>query len=143
VIVKSVVLPCPPARAFVLFTAHASEWWPPERRHTGDPESAIVISESGRFFERDAGGREVELGVVREWEAPRRLVLDWYPGTDAEHPTRVEVTFEAVGEDTRVQVRHGPGAAGDEMFRGRAARYEASWDLVMSALHAAAGPVRR
>ena len=64
-ITKSILLPCPPERAFALFTGRISDWWPPERRHTGDPKSVITLSEDGKFVERDAAGRQVALGAVR------------------------------------------------------------------------------
>jgi len=99
-ITKSVLLTCQPERAFELFTRRISEWWPPQRRHTADPASVIVMSEAGRFYERDSDGNEVELGAVLAWEAPKRLVLDWYPGTDRAHPTRVEVSFSPAGAAT-------------------------------------------
>jgi uncharacterized protein YndB with AHSA1/START domain len=133
-ILKTVLLDCPPVRAFVLFTEHASEWWPTSRRHTGDASSEIRLLESGRFWERAADGREVELGRVREWKAPHRLVLDFYPGTDAEHPTEVVVTFALEGEATRVTVEHRPTPASDDLWTQRATRFEQSWNVVLAAL---------
>jgi uncharacterized protein YndB with AHSA1/START domain len=135
---KTVVLRCDRARAFALFTEETGAWWPPERRHTGDPASRIAMLASGRFYEEGAGGRVVELGRVRVWEPPARLVLDWYPGTDAEHPTEVEVRFEPEGDATRVVVIHRPTAASADLFGTRAPRYDASWDLVLAALARAA-----
>lgn len=140
---RTVVLPCPLGRAFALFTQEASTWWPPERRHTGDPASAIVLLASGRFYERATDGREVELGRVRAWEEPSRLLLDFYPGTDAEHPTEVEVTFTPASADagqTRVTVVHRATPASEALFGARVARYVASWELLLPALaRAAAG----
>ena len=133
-IVRSVVLACSAARAFTLFTEQAGLWWPAERRHTKDAASAIRIEASGRFFERASDGTEVELGVVRLFAPADRLVLDWYPGTGRDNPTRVDVTFEAVGDATRVTVTHGPGAAGADVFGRNAADYGRSWDLVLAAL---------
>lgn len=141
---KSVVLECPPARSFELFTREISAWWPPERRHTNDAQSELFLLESGRFYERARDGREVELGRVVAWEAPTRLVLEWYPGTDAEHPTEVEVKFIAlVGDTTRtlVEIEHRPTDASRELFESRAPRYEASWELVFAALSRAARAV--
>ena len=131
---KTVRLSCGPARAFTLFTAHATEGWPPSRRHTKDPTSEIRMLESGRFYERAADGTEVELGRVRAWEPPTRVLLDFYPGTDAEHPTEVEITFTPQDEHTVVVVRHGPTASSGELFGQRVARFDASWDAVLSAL---------
>jgi uncharacterized protein YndB with AHSA1/START domain len=135
-IVKSTLLPCGQAAAFALFTEEIAVWWPPERRHTSDPRSTIVL-DPHRFFERASDGREVELGRVLEWAVPERLVLDWYPGTGPDHPTRVTIRFVPEGEATRVLVEHGPTPASDPLFESRAPRYDASWDLVLGALRAA------
>jgi uncharacterized protein YndB with AHSA1/START domain len=131
---KSILLRCDPPRAFRLFTARISEWWPTERRHTGDPESTIVLSETGPFFERSRAGDQVDLGKVLAWEPPARLLLDWYPGTDAEHPTRVEVAFASEGRWTRIDVLHLATPASEDLFPLRAPRYEASWTIVLDAL---------
>jgi uncharacterized protein YndB with AHSA1/START domain len=133
-ITKTAVLPCSIERAFELFTEHASEWWPPERRHTRDPASEIRMLASGRFWERDTHGREVELGRVRTWQPPSRLVLDWYPGTDVDHPTQVVVSFAAEGASTRITIEHRPLPASDDLWGDRVSRYVASWDLVLAAL---------
>ena len=133
-IVKSVVLRCSPEHAFVLFTEHAGQWWPADRRHTDDADSAIHIEASGRFFERARDGSEVELGVVRAFEPASRLMLDWYPGTGRAHPTQVEIRFDAIDTGTRVTVRHGPGHGGVDGFARNAPGYDRSWDLVLAAL---------
>lgn len=98
---KTLLLACDPDRAFELLTRQAGAWWPPDRRHTQDPRSQIFIEPGGRFFERATDGREVELGVVRVFSPPERLVLDWYPGSGAEQPTHVEIALRAEGDGTR------------------------------------------
>lgn len=141
---KSVVLECDMERSFQLFTQEISAWWPPERRHTQDAESELFLLPSGRFYERARDGREVELGRVVAWQAPTRLVLEWYPGTDREHPTEVEVKFSALGGDTTrtlVEIVHRPTDASRELFGSRAPRYDASWQLVLGALSRAAQAV--
>lgn len=132
-IVKSVLLDCSRERAFALFTEQAGEWWPVDRRHTRDASSVIRIEASGRFFERARDGTEAALGHVRSFEAPRRLVLDWFPGTGPDAPTRVEVDFESIGDRTRVTITHDVGDAGAERFDRNAATYARSWDLVLAA----------
>ncbi|MGE3674832.1 MAG: SRPBCC domain-containing protein [Polyangiaceae bacterium] len=120
-------------RAFRLFTARIDEWWPPERRHLKHPASVIALSPD-RFWESAPNGDAVELGQVQAWEPPKRIVLDWFPGTDPEHPTRVEVDFVSEGEGTSVQIKHRAGPASVDLFPLRAPRYAASWDLVLQAL---------
>ena len=134
IMIKQVVLACAPDRAFTLFTEHAGQWWPAQRRHTQDAASSIRMEAGGRFYERASDGSEVELGVVREFEPPRRLLLDWYPGTSRANPTQVEVTFEGIGNATRVTVQHSAGAAGPDAFARNAPAYARSWEMVLAAL---------
>lgn len=89
---------------------------------------------SGRFWERARDGREVELGRVTTWEPPHRLMLDFFVGSDPDHPTRVEVTFLAEGDGTRVTVLHGPGPDSADLYGQRAPRFERSWEAVLAAL---------
>ena len=136
---KKVVLACDRARAFELFTREISAWWPPDRRHTGDAQSALFLSPH-RFFERARDGREVDLGKVRVWEPPRRIVLDFYVGTDAQHPTDVEIDFSDAAGGTLVRVLHRPTEASAELWGLRVARFESSWSLVLAALAEASAP---
>jgi len=136
---KSAFLTCSPARAFELFTERASEWWPEAVRHTPDPRSEIRMVASGRFWERARDGHEVELGRVLTWEPPRRVVLDFYPGTDALHPTEVTILFGAEADGTRIVVEHRPKLESAELWATAAHRFERSWGLVLPALQGAAG----
>jgi uncharacterized protein YndB with AHSA1/START domain len=138
VIEKSAFLRCSPDRAFVLFTEQASAWWPPALRHTADPSSEITMRPSGWFWEQGANGEAVELGRVTVWEPPRRLVLDFYPGTDSQHPTEVVVTFAAEADGTLVVVVHRPTSRSIPLWDAGAPGYERAWDIVLEALAAAA-----
>jgi len=132
VIEKSRYLPCAPQRAFDLLTEEAGACWPPDRRHTKDPLSTIRMEPTGRFFERGTDGTEVELGVVRVYSPPHRLVLDWYPGTGPEMPTQVEIVLSPAGEGTRVVLTHGPGPLSLGVYPKRASAYDRSWELVFA-----------
>jgi uncharacterized protein YndB with AHSA1/START domain len=136
--VKSVVLPLAPLAAFELFTQKIGTWWPPDRRHTQDPASEIFLLQSGRFYERARDGHEVELGCVRSWELPSRILLDFFIATGPEKPTEVEITFAAQEGGTRVTVTHRPKPASEGLWTERAPRYERSWDVVLAALSQAA-----
>jgi uncharacterized protein YndB with AHSA1/START domain len=104
-------VPASPERAFEAFTAEIGQWWRPNGLFQFTPRSPGVLSfepgPEGRLVETLASGKVFEIGKVRAWEPPRRLVFGWRqasfaPGQD----TEVEVTFEAVGEETRVTVQH-------------------------------------
>jgi hypothetical protein len=139
VIQKSAYLVCAPAQAFALFTERASDWWPAALRHTADPRSEIRMLSDGRFWERATDGREVELGRVIVWEPARRLILDFYPGTDEQHPTEVVVRFAAENGGTRIVVEHSPKPESADLWATGAPRFERSWELVLTALQDAAG----
>jgi uncharacterized protein YndB with AHSA1/START domain len=134
----SVLLPLTPAQTFELFTGQISAWWPPDRRHLNDVNSQLFLLASGRFFERASNGVELDLGRVRLWDPPRRIVLDFYVGTDAAHPTEVDIRFEAEGDGTRVRVKHRPREDSTGLWDKRVAIFARSWDAVLSALRAAA-----
>ena len=135
---KSAFLTCSPTRAFELFTERASDWWPEAVRHTPDPRSEIRMLASGRFWERARDGHEVELGRVLVWEPAERLVLDFYPGTDALHPTEVVVKFAQEAEGTRVVVEHRPKAESAALWAAGAPRFERNWGIALPALQEAA-----
>jgi hypothetical protein len=131
---KSAYLACPPAKAFALFTERASDWWPADVRHTSDPQSEIRMLADGRFWERATDGHEIELGRVLLWEPPRRLILDFYPGTDELHPTEVVVRFTAENGGTRIIVEHRPKPESAELWATGAPKFERNWTLVLGAL---------
>ena len=100
-----------PERAFDVFTREVGLWWRPNGMFQFTPRSPGVLSfepgAEGRFIETLPSGKVFEIGKVRAWEPPHRLVFGWRqaafaPGQD----TEVEVRFEAVGEETRVTVEH-------------------------------------
>ena len=70
---------------------------------------------------------------------PERIALDFYPGTDADHPTDVTITFVPEGDGTRVHVVHRPTPASAELWLQRAPAFVRSWDVVLPALATYAG----
>ncbi|HEY3947753.1 SRPBCC domain-containing protein [Phenylobacterium sp.] len=99
-----------PERAFQAFTAEIGAWWRPSAMFQTTPRPGVLSFEGGqggRLIETRAGGKVFEIGRIDVWDPPRRLVFAW---RQANFPpdlhTEVEVTFEAVGEETRVGVEH-------------------------------------
>lgn len=133
-IVNSVLLDMDMPRAFALVTDRIDEWWPTERRHTGDRNSSIFLLASGRFYERASDGRELELGKVTLWNEPTVIVLDFYITTGPDHATEVEIRFEAEGAATRVTVIHRPKPESAHLWDERSPRYAASWVIVLASL---------
>jgi uncharacterized protein YndB with AHSA1/START domain len=100
-----------PERAFDVFTREIGAWWRPDPLFAitprGDGVLAFEGEESGRLVSRLPDGTIFEIGRVTEWRRGVRLAFDWRHATFApDQTTRVEVTFAAIGTETRVTVRH-------------------------------------
>jgi uncharacterized protein YndB with AHSA1/START domain len=99
-----------PERAFAAFVDEIGAWWRPSPMFQTTPRPGRLSfepGEGGRLIETREGGKVFEIGQIRVWEPPRRLVFSW---RQANFPldlhTEVEVGFEAVGDETRVSVEH-------------------------------------
>jgi uncharacterized protein YndB with AHSA1/START domain len=100
-----------PDRAFDVFTREIGAWWRPNALFAFTPRDpgqlAFEPGAGGRLIETLASGKVFEIGKIRAWEPPKRLVFGWRQATFApDQDTEVEVRFEPVGEETRVTVEH-------------------------------------
>lgn len=132
---KSLALGLPPGQAFELFTAGLGRWWP-LRTHSVFQERAATCGLEPRvggalFEQRDDGERSL-WGTVLVWEPPRRFVVSWHPGREAETAQELEVRFLPEGAGTRVELEHRGwqrlGAAAAESRAG----YDQGWDGVLA-----------
>ncbi len=104
-------VPASPERAFEAFTAEIGQWWRSNTLFRFTPRSpgtlAFEPGPDGRLTEILPNGKVFEIGRIRAWEPPGRLVFGWRQATFApDQDTEVEVLFEAVGGETRVTVTH-------------------------------------
>jgi uncharacterized protein YndB with AHSA1/START domain len=100
-----------PERAFEAFVGEIGAWWRANPLFAFTPRDPGVIAfepgEGGRLVERLQNGKVFEIGQIRAWEPPSRLVFGWRQAAFAlGQDTEVEVRFEPVGEETRVTVEH-------------------------------------
>jgi uncharacterized protein YndB with AHSA1/START domain len=112
-VVRTVRVPIPPERAFELFTAQMTEFWPSEHSIGSSAIAEVVVEPyaGGRWFERGVDGSECDWGRVARWNPPGELVLLWQLGADwtfdPTSRTEVEVDFTADGAGgTLVELRH-------------------------------------
>ncbi|HEY4280161.1 MAG TPA: SRPBCC domain-containing protein [Conexibacter sp.] len=108
-----VVVAATPEAAFRLFTDEIGLWWRTGTMYWNDAERALVLR-----LEPGVGGRLLEVydldtgegfesGRVTAWEPGRRLALTWTQlGWADGLSTDLNVTFEPVGDGTRVRVEH-------------------------------------
>jgi uncharacterized protein YndB with AHSA1/START domain len=113
---KTLTVKASPARAFEVFTAAQSRWWPPSHTILKSPFKAAVIEPraGGRWYHLGEDGSTCDTGFVRVWEPPSRLVLVWQLDAqwryDKDLDTEVEVNFvpegPSEGNVTRVTLEH-------------------------------------
>jgi len=101
----------PRERVFAAFTREIHLWWRPNplfgfTRRTGG-RLAIEPELGGRFAETYPDGTSFEIGRVTAWEPPALIAFTWRQASfAADQATEVEVRFESVGSETRVNVEH-------------------------------------
>ena len=112
---RSVTVDASPERAFEVFTAGFSTWWPIESHHIGEQTAVEVAIEprvGGRWYERAADGTECVWGFVTEWDPPSRVVLTWHLtpeyefDPDPDRASEVEVRFTPQDGGTLVELEH-------------------------------------
>jgi uncharacterized protein YndB with AHSA1/START domain len=114
-----------PERAFAAFFGEIDLWWRPNGLFQFTPHSPGTLSfeagEGGRLIETLANGKVFEIGRIRAWEPPHRLVFGWRQASFApDQDTEVEVRFEPLGDQTRVTVEH---TGWDSVPQAHAARH--------------------
>jgi DNA-binding transcriptional ArsR family regulator len=145
-VVKTIVVPLSPERAFDLFFEGMGSWWP-LRTHSvfedGAANVAVDPREGGHIVERAKDGREADWGEFTVWDRPRRAAFTWHPGYEDASATEVEVRFSPEGGLTRVDLEHrGWAALGDRAETTRAG-YETGWNSVFAVSFGSAAHARR
>lgn len=110
---REVVVEVGQERAFELFTAEMTSWWPAAHHIGSAPIERVIVEPraGGRWYTRHQDGTETYTGFVTAWEPPGRLVITWQIGADWKYHTdlvtTVEVRFQPDGPDrTRVLLEH-------------------------------------
>jgi hypothetical protein len=110
---REVVVPATPARAFEVFTARMTDWWPAAHHIGSAPIEQIIIEphEGGRWYTRHEDGTETSTGFVTVWDPPHRLEVTWQISAEWRYEaaliTHVEVRFSELEDGrTRVALEH-------------------------------------
>jgi len=121
----------PPAKAFRMWTAHTGLWWPKDHTITGDPASVIFEPYvGGRIIESADDGAQHVWGRVTTWDEPRRLEFSWHLFFDETVATRVSLTFEDLGDATRVRLENSGFAALADAGAVRRERTGSAWSYI-------------
>jgi hypothetical protein len=100
---------CPRGRAFEIWTARISQWWPIDHTVTAEPDVCVVLEprDGGRIYERTKTGTEHDWGEITVWEPPERFGYLWHLRRDRADATEVEIRFVVAAPDrTRVEIEH-------------------------------------
>ena len=100
-----------PERTFHAFTKEVGQWWRPNGlfRFTSRGAGTLAFEPwlGGRLTETQRAGDVFEIGRIKVWRPPDRLVFTWRQASfTPDQETEVHVGFEAAGEGTRVTVEH-------------------------------------
>ena len=110
---KQVVVNASQARAFDVFTARVTAWWPATHSILKSPLKECIVEPrvGGRWSSVGEDGSACDTGYVIAWQPPELLVLAWQINPawqfDPALVTEVEVRFVAMSaETTRVELEH-------------------------------------
>jgi catechol 2,3-dioxygenase-like lactoylglutathione lyase family enzyme len=109
---------CSPEHAFGVFTAEIGTWWPDGYSPPGKQDVLIEPGIGGACTMLLADGSAYRWGTVTAWQ-PGHFGMDFTLAQDPDHPSRIDVRFDADGAGTRVRFSHGGWTAGNVAGRAR------------------------
>ena len=116
---------CSPEHAFAVFTGEIGKWWHPAYAPPGLTDVTIEPRVGGACTMRVADGSAYSWGTVTTWEPERgRFGMDFTLAQDADHPSRIDVVFDAAGTGTRMSFSHGGWTAGNVAGRARFSEWQ-------------------
>ena len=150
VVRKSIRVQSSIERAFSVFVEQMETWWPPDHHIGGKPFQSIIVEPrvGGRWYERDAEGRDCEWGTVRAWDPPRLVTFSWHLGpnwkfsADLAKASDVAIRFTSEGPSaTLIELEHsGIERHGDGYEQMRVALDGPNaWSLTLTEFAKAAG----
>lgn len=122
-IVNEVDVPLRPGAAFDLFTSFS--WW----QDYGLADGGHVSIDAGEVVFHNPDG-DMSIGRVLVWEPGARYAQTFTLAQDADHPTTLTATFQAVPDGTLVRVEHGGWNASNASRRA----HFSDWPLILSHL---------
>ena len=102
-------VPATPEETFDAFTDDIGLWWRPGALFQLTPRGDGTLAFDGhtRLITTLPNGKVFEIGSVTTWERGARLAFTWRQASfRPDQITSVEVTFQPIGEETRVTVTH-------------------------------------
>lgn len=126
VVRKSVRVQAPVERAFTVFVEQMETWWPATHHIGKTPFEAIFVEPrvGGRWYERNAEGRQCDWGTVMAWDPPHRVAFSWHLGPGHDSPDWI---FDGdMAKASQVEIRFlpdGPSATVVELEHSKLERH--------------------
>ena len=130
ILVRRISLACSVEHAFTVFTDKIDLWWP--RGHRRNRDASLTLTGEA-LMERAPDGSQWMMAKVTEIDPPRRLALDWFPGSPAA-PSSVVIDFTPEGDGTLATVTHRPLLESKSIWPQRVATFTSGWEAVLPAL---------
>jgi uncharacterized protein YndB with AHSA1/START domain len=108
-VLVAIRVPATPEETFDAFTDDIGLWWRPSALFQLTPrgDGTLSFEKRERLITTLPSGKVFEVGRVTAWQRGARLAFTWRQANfKPDQVTSVEVTFETVGEETRVTVTH-------------------------------------
>ncbi|MGR3616375.1 MAG: SRPBCC domain-containing protein [Paracoccaceae bacterium] len=143
-LIKSVVVPVSPHRAFERFTGELNSWWPVDRHSVSAGQGTVPEKIE---LEPRIGGSVTEIlkdwthsiwGQIIQWQPPAGFTMSWHPGKGPEQATRLALQFEREGNGTSVSLIHSGWEALAESASEIQDHYSSGWDHVLGHCYARA-----
>lgn len=110
---KTITVKAAQAKAFDVFTAGMTRWWPKEHHIGASPMLHFILEprQGGRLYSEHEDGSEVVTGHVLAWEPPSHVTLSWEISPEWKSSpsvySEIEVRFTAIdASTTRVELVH-------------------------------------
>ena len=134
-------LACSPEHAFATFV-RIDDWWGPSYAPEGLVRVEIEPNIGGAVIHHLADGTAYHWGEVLVWDRPAHYAQAFTLAQDPEHPSRLDVWFEALGDGCRVRFEHGGWTAGNVAGRARFTEWPVLLDRFAAAAEGRPVPAR-
>ncbi len=129
-----------PQRAWEVFTAEITAWWPLETHSVlvGEgrrAEQVVLEARVGGELYEQAGDERAHWGTILVWEPPHRLTVEWRVNPSSP-PTQWTASFIPEGAGTRVEIVHTGWEAFGELAMEQRSDYggRGGWPTVLERL---------
>ena len=112
-------LDCTAECAFETFTGRINDWWDPAYAPEGLTRVGVASAVGGPALMNLADGTAYQWGTVTAWEPPAHYAQTFTLAQDPEHPSTLDVRFDAHDGGCTMRFAHGGWTAGNVAGRAR------------------------